>query len=89
MSDVIVEDGSYIRLRNVTLAYELPTRWFSNSGLSNIRVALSGNNLLTLTNYSGFDPEVSIYGGNVFGKGADYGAYPMARTVMFTLNLTF
>jgi TonB-linked SusC/RagA family outer membrane protein len=89
MSDVIVEDGSYVRLKDVTLAYELPTGWFSSSAISNIRVALSGNNLLTFTNYSGFDPEVSIYGGNVFGKGADYGAYPMARTVMFTLNLTF
>jgi hypothetical protein len=89
MSDVIVEDGSYIRLRDITLAYDLPERWFGNGAISNIRLALSGKNLLTFTNYSGFDPEVSIYGGSVFGKGADYGAYPMARTVMFTLNLTF
>jgi len=89
MSDVIVEDGSYVRLKEVMLSYNLPVKWYSKAGLSNIRVAVTGNNLLTFTKYSGFDPEVSIYGGSVFGKGADYGAYPMARTVMFTLNLTF
>jgi len=89
MSDVIVEDGSYVRVKEVTLSYNLPSKWFSNSAVSNIRLAISGNNLLTFTNYSGFDPEVSIFGGNVFGKGADYGAYPMSRTVMFSLNLTF
>ena len=89
MSDAIVEDGSYIRLKEVMLSYNLPTQWYSKAGLSNIRVAISGNNLLTITKYSGFDPEVSIYGGSVFGKGADYGAYPMARTVMLSLNLIF
>ena len=89
MSDVIVEDGSYIRLKEVMLSYNLPAKWYSNVGLSNIRIALSGNNLWTFTNYSGYDPEVSIFGGSVFGKGADYGAYPMARTVLFNLNLTF
>ncbi|HDS08410.1 MAG TPA: TonB-dependent receptor [Bacteroides sp.] len=89
MSDVIVEDGSYMRVKEVTLAYDLPSRWFSEIPVSSIRVALSGNNLWTFTRYSGFDPEVSIYGGNVFGKGADYGAYPMARSVLFTLNLVF
>ena len=89
MSDIFVEDGSYVRVKEVTLSYNLPTRWFRDVAISNIRLALSGSNLLTFTNYSGFDPEVSIYGGNVFGKGADYGAYPMARTVMFSLNMTF
>jgi len=45
--------------------------------------------LYTLTGYSGYDPEVSIFGGSVFGKGADYGAYPMARTLLFSVNATF
>ena len=89
MSDLIVEDGSYVRVKDVTLSYNLPVNWFSSSGISNIRLALSGNNLLTFTNYSGFDPEVSIFGGSVFGKGADYGAYPMARSVLFSLSVTF
>ena len=89
MSDVIVEDGSYIRLKQVTLSYNLPVRWYDGVGIENIMLSLSGNNLLTFTSYSGYDPEVSIYGGSVFGKGADYGAYPMARTILFSLNLTF
>jgi TonB-linked SusC/RagA family outer membrane protein len=88
MSDVVVEDGSYVRLKQVTLSYNLPGRWYSGAGIDNIMLSLSGNNLWTFTHYSGYDPEVSIFGGSVFGKGADYGAYPMARTVMFSLNLT-
>lgn len=88
ISDVIVEDGSYVRMKAVTLSYNLPVKWYNKIGISNIMVSISGNNLLTFTNYSGYDPEVSIFGGSVFGKGADYGAYPMARTVMFSLNLT-
>jgi TonB-linked SusC/RagA family outer membrane protein len=89
MSDVYVEDGSYVRLKQVTLSYSLPDQWYNSIGISNIMLSLSGNNLLTFTNYTGYDPEVSIFGGSVFGKGADYGAYPMARTVMFSLNLSF
>jgi len=89
ISDVYVENGSYVRLKQVTLSYNLPVRWYDRAGIDNIMVSLSGNNLLTFTEYSGYDPEVSIFGGSVFGKGADYGAYPMARTLMFSLNLTF
>jgi len=89
ISDVIVEDGSYVRLKQLMLSYTLPNRWYSSIGINNILVSLSGTNLFTFTNYSGYDPEVSIFGGSVFGKGADYGAYPMARTLMMSLNLTF
>jgi len=89
MSDVVVEDGSYIRLKELLLAYTIPRKLYQNAGIQSIGVSISANNLLTFTNYSGYDPEVSIYGGNVFGKGADYGAYPMARTILFGLNLTF
>jgi len=89
MSDVYVEDGSYVRLKQVLLSYSLPVKWYTGAGIENIVISLSGNNLYTFTNYSGYDPEVSIFGGSVYGKGADYGAYPMARTVLFSLNLTF
>jgi len=89
MSDVLVEDGSYVRLKELLLSYTIPKKLYERAGIDGITVSVSGNNLLTLTNYSGYDPEVSIYGGSVFGKGADYGAYPMARTLLFSLSLNF
>jgi TonB-linked SusC/RagA family outer membrane protein len=89
MSDVYVEDGSYARLKEVILSYSLPQSLLGKMKIRNMRLSLSGSNLLTLTRYSGYDPEVSIFGGNVFGKGADYGAYPMARTLLFSINATF
>ena len=89
MSDVIVEDGSYIRLKEVVFSYNLPEKLLSHVNISNLRLSVSGRNLYTITNYSGYDPEVSIYGGSVFGKGADYGAYPMAKVILFSINATF
>ena len=52
-------------------------------------LTISARNLYTLTDYSGYDPEVSIYGGSVYAKGVDYGAYPMAKTFLFGMNVTF
>lgn len=76
-----VEDGSYLRLKNVQLGYTLPKTLVGKIGLSHVRFYLSGSNLLTLTGYSGYDPEV--------GGGVDYGNYPQARTVMLGVNLSF
>jgi len=84
-----VEDGSYARLKEVVFSYDLPGELLDKVRISNLRLSLSGTNLYTLTRYSGYDPEVSIFGGSVFGKGADYGAYPMARTLLFSINATF
>ncbi len=89
ISDVYVEDGSYARLKEVVFSYDLPRELLDKVRISNLRLSLSGTNLYTLTRYSGYDPEVSIFGGSVFGKGADYGAYPMARTLLFSINATF
>lgn len=89
MSDVIVEDGSYARLKEVTLSYTLPDKILGKLHIRSVQLALSGRNLYTLTRYSGYDPEVSIFGGSVYGKGADYGPYPMAKTYLFSLNVTF
>jgi TonB-linked SusC/RagA family outer membrane protein len=88
MSDAVVEDGSYARLKEVTLSYNIPQKISNMLNIKNLQLSLSGRNLFTLTHYSGYDPEVSIYGGSVFGKGADYGAYPMARSIFFTINVT-
>ena len=89
MSDVIVEDGSYLRLKDITLSYNLPFNIINRIKIKGLQISISGRNLLTFTKYSGYDPEVSIFGGSVFGKGADYGSYPMSKSVVFSLNATF
>lgn len=82
MSDRFVEDGSYLRLKNVQLAYTLPTDKFGVEWLRNIQVYVSGQNLLTLTKYSWYDPEVNTYGGsNSFSQGIDHFSYPTAKAV--------
>jgi TonB-linked SusC/RagA family outer membrane protein len=82
-SDFFLEDGSYLRLRNIQLGYNFNIKGFQNS-----RVYVGGQNLLTITNYSGFDPEVQA-GGNVINDfGVDYARNPTTRTVLLGLNLT-
>ncbi|GHT21318.1 SusC/RagA family TonB-linked outer membrane protein [Bacteroidia bacterium] len=78
-SDFFLEDGSYLRLKNVTVGYTLPQ---SLTGKVKLRVYASGENLLTFTDYSGFDPEVG-------GHGIDAGTYPVARAFNFGLNINF
>lgn len=84
-SDFIVEKASFVRLRNLSVAYRLPTknwRW-----VENIRVFVSGNNLLTFTNYSGYDPEINARGDNSLTPGVDFGSIPQVRT--FSAGFTF
>lgn len=86
ISDRNVEDGSYLRLSNVNLSYDIPMK--KGSFVKGITVGLSGSNLWIWTNYSGFDPDVNSYG-SVKRKGADMGAYPSARTFAFNAKFTF
>ncbi|MHB0755533.1 SusC/RagA family TonB-linked outer membrane protein [Polaribacter sp. M15] len=81
-SDLFIEDGSYLRLRNIQLGYN-----FKLKGISKMRLYLAGQNLLTLTKYSGFDPEVSS-GGIINGLGVDASSNPVAKTFLLGLNLT-
>jgi TonB-dependent starch-binding outer membrane protein SusC len=82
-----VEDGSFLRLRNLTLAYNLPNTLLKNQ---NLRVYVSGQNLLTITNYQGFDPESQNTGGGLIPTlGVDYLTQPLPRVVMFGLNFGF
>jgi len=86
ISDYWVEDGSFLRVKNVSLSYQLPlkTKWMKRA-----RVYVSGQNLLTFTNYRGYDPEVnSDFNSNTL-YGFDRFAYPASRTVTFGANLTF
>lgn len=86
-TDRWVEDGSYLRLSNLSLTYALPIR-NKKSLLKHISLGVSGKNLFIWTKYSGYDPDVNIYG-NVLKYGVDMGAYPAARTYMFDLKVTF
>lgn len=95
-SSRFVEDGSYIRLKNIALGYTFPQDMVEKLGMSNVKFSVSAQNLLTLTNYSGLDPEVSYFGsggGNSSSSntttGFDFGNYPTLRTVNFTLNIKF
>lgn len=89
-----VEDGSYARLKNVTLGYTIPKSLLSKQGvIQGIKVAVSAQNLFTVTNYKGYDPEVGAYVGNSYSGdpmiGVDYGRYPQVRMYSFSVNLDF
>jgi TonB-linked SusC/RagA family outer membrane protein len=85
-----LEDGSYARLKNVTFGYNLPKSLVSKVGLQNLRTFVTVTNLFTLTNYSGYDPEVSSYNvGSDAAKGIDISNYPTVKTLTFGINLTF
>ena len=76
-----VEDGSYLRLKNIQLGYTIPNRLTQKFHVSSWRFYVSANNLLTFTKYSGYDPEV--------GGGVDWGNYPQSRTILFGTSLNF
>jgi TonB-dependent starch-binding outer membrane protein SusC len=84
-----VEDGSYIRMRNIQLAYNFPSSWMERLKISSAKLYISGQNLLTITDYSGYDPEVSRFGQDNLSFGIDYGSYPKAKTYMLGLNIGF
>lgn len=91
-SDRFIEDGSYLRLKNLNVGYTIPAATLSKVSkgyVSRVRVYVSTNNLLTFTKYTGYDPEVSTKGGNLLNNGIDYAQYPQARTLLVGLNLSF
>jgi TonB-linked SusC/RagA family outer membrane protein len=80
-----IEDGSFLRLKTITLGYNIPLK--KKSGFKSLRLALSGQNLYTWTDYSGFDPEVNV--GGTLMPSLDYSAYPKSRTYSFTVQAKF
>jgi hypothetical protein len=86
-TDRIVEDGSYLRLAMVTLGYRLPVN--NSKFLSAVDVFVTGRNLLTITKYTGFDPEVNSFTNDPLRRGVDWSSYPNIRSVVFGLNVTF
>ena len=88
ISSRLIEDGSYLRLKNVSFGYTFPVEWTQSFGAQSVRIYVSGQNLFTLTNYSGYDPDVSTYN-NLGNLGADYGTYPKAKTYLMGIKLGF
>ena len=95
VSSRYVEDGSYVRLKSITLGYSIPDAILSKLSISKARFYLTAENLFTWTKYSGLDPELSIYGRSNdnslknIAPGIDYGTYPQTRDIIFGLNLSF
>ncbi|MEL6670621.1 MAG: TonB-dependent receptor [Bacteroidota bacterium] len=85
-SDRYLEDGSYLRLKNLQIGYQIPAQGIS--WLESARVYVNAINLWTMTDYTGYDPEVSAFGGGAM-KGVDLGNYPQARTIVGGVNLVF
>lgn len=86
-SDRFIEDGSYVRLKSITLAYNFQKRFL---GLNAMKIYATGQNLATLTQYSGFDPEVGSNNESTgVARGIDYGTYPQVRTFVFGIKIQF
>jgi TonB-linked SusC/RagA family outer membrane protein len=83
-SEFYLEDGDYLRFKTIQLGYSLPTEVITRLGIDRVRIYLTGENLVTFTKYTGYDPEI---GGGIFG--IDRGYYPQARTGMLGINLQF
>ncbi|MFV0365615.1 MAG: SusC/RagA family TonB-linked outer membrane protein [Mangrovibacterium sp.] len=88
-SDRFVEDGSYLRIQNVSLGYNFPVQWISRIGLQNLKLYMNLQNLYTFTKYSGYDPEVGSLNQDALMTGIDNGRYPSPRIYTFGVNLTF
>jgi TonB-linked SusC/RagA family outer membrane protein len=89
ISDHFIEDGSYMRIKTLTVSYDIPKNLTEKVQIQNLRVYFTGENLLTFTDYSGFDPEVNAFGSSNTAMGIDYGTYPQTRNIIFGLNITF
>ena len=84
-----VEDGSFLRLNNVTIGYTFPTPWLKKIRVQKLRIYATGYNLATITGYSGYDPEVDTRRKTPLTPGVDYSAYPRSRQFIFGINVTF
>lgn len=89
ISDRYVEDGSYVRLKNVTLGYTFPKSMIKKWGVENLRLYANIQNLLTITGYDGYDPEIGVSTASANVMGLDNGRYPSPTVYSFGLNVTF
>lgn len=93
VSNRFVYDGSYIRLKNLSLGYSLPTSWLENANIQQLRLYISAQNILTITDYPGVDPEINYRASGATNSnrnlGLDYGTYPNVKSVTFGANIRF
>lgn len=89
VSDYFVEDGSYLRLKDLTIGYEFSGAWMKKIGMSRLQPYFSAQNLFTITKYMGMDPEVNQNGNSGTVQGLDYGTYPQTRSFVLGLNIAF
>ena len=88
-SDRYIEKGSFVRLQNVTIGYNMPNKFIKKLQLTSAKIYVSGSNLFTLSDYTGFNPDVSLGGSNNLALGHDDAGYPVARTFRLGVNLKF
>jgi TonB-linked SusC/RagA family outer membrane protein len=88
-SDHQVEDGSYLRIKDVTLSYDFPVALMRKMSCSTLQIYVSAKNVYTFTNYSGYDPEVNRFGQDNLSMGADYGSYPIPKLYVLGLKINF
>lgn len=84
-----IEDGSFLRINNVTVGYTFPAKTAARLHMSRLRLYLTGNNLAVFTKYTGYDPEVNVRYNNPVTPGLDYSAYPKSRSFIFGINASF
>ncbi|MGV8094379.1 MAG: TonB-dependent receptor [Mangrovibacterium sp.] len=89
LSTRFLEDGSFIRLKSVTLSYNLKSAWLQSMQISNVQLYFTGQNLWTITDYSGYDPELNYGGTSNTALGIDFGTFPQPRTFIFGVNIDF
>ena len=88
-STYFVEDGSYIRIKDITLAYDFKGKWMQKLGITRIQPYFTASNLVTFTHYSGIDPEVNQWGNSGSVQGIDWGTYPHCKSYVFGINVDF
>ena len=89
VSDLFVEDASFLRLQNLSFGYTFPREWMRKIYLESIRIYMNIQNVFTITKYKGLDPEVGAMYGDALRTGVDYGRYPSPRIYTFGINVTF
>jgi hypothetical protein len=86
-SDFFIQDGSFVRIRNLVLGYTLPVEWSKKIYMQKLRVYVKADNLYTWTKYTGYTPEIGS--GDVLSAGIDYGIYPITAVYSVGINLNF
>ena len=89
LSTEFLEDGSFIRFKNITLGYNFNESFLSKLNLANLKLYMSLENMITITDYTGYDPEISSSGNSDIDIGIDWDAYPLSKTITFGLNVSF